>query len=79
MLVQGAVGLCAVQLARQAGGQVIGTVRAPSDEATARMAGAHEVVFRKRVADPVNRAGIKRTFFGMCCKISETSLISCSQ
>lgn len=47
VLVQGAagsVGLCAVQLARLAGARVIGTVRSPSDEATARRAGAHEVV-----------------------------------
>jgi NADPH2:quinone reductase len=47
VLVQGAagsVGLCAVQLARLAGARVIGTVRSPSDEATARKAGAHEVV-----------------------------------
>jgi NADPH2:quinone reductase len=40
----GAVGLCAVQLARRAGARVIGTVRTPSDEAMARNAGAHEVV-----------------------------------
>src|SRR5262249_27922576 len=40
----GAVGLCAVQLARFAGAHVIGTVRSASDESTARMAGAHEVV-----------------------------------
>jgi NADPH2:quinone reductase len=47
VLVQGAagsVGLCAVQLARQAGARVIGTIRSSSDEATARKAGAHEVV-----------------------------------
>jgi NADPH2:quinone reductase len=47
VLVQGAagsVGLCAVRLARQAGAQVIGTVRSSSDEAAAREAGAHEVV-----------------------------------
>jgi NADPH:quinone reductase len=47
VLVQGAagsVGLCAVQLARQAGAKVIGTVRSSSDEPTARQAGAHEVV-----------------------------------
>jgi NADPH2:quinone reductase len=47
VLVQGAagsVGLCAVQLARFAGARVIGTVRSSSDEATARKAGAHEVV-----------------------------------
>jgi NADPH:quinone reductase len=47
VLVQGAagsVGLCAVQLARFAGARVIGTVRLPSDEATAKNAGAHEVL-----------------------------------
>jgi NADPH:quinone reductase len=47
ILVQGAagsVGLCAVQLARFAGARVIGTVRASSDEATAKNAGAHNVV-----------------------------------
>jgi NADPH2:quinone reductase len=47
VLVQGAagsVGLCAVQLARQSGARVIGTVRSSSDEATAKLAGAHEVV-----------------------------------
>ena len=40
----GAVGLCAVQLARHAGARVIGTVRAAADEAIARANGAHEVV-----------------------------------
>jgi NADPH2:quinone reductase len=47
VLVQGAagsVGLCAVQLARFAGARVIGTVRSTSDEATAKKAGAHEVL-----------------------------------
>src|SRR5579863_1499082 len=47
VLVQGAagsVGVCVVQLARQAGARVIGTVRSPSDEATAKNAGAHEVL-----------------------------------
>jgi NADPH2:quinone reductase len=47
VLVQGAagsVGLCAVQLARFAGARVIGTVRSSSDEATAKRAGAHEVL-----------------------------------
>ncbi len=46
VLVQGAagsVGLCAVQLARQAGARVIGTIRTPAEEQTARKAGAHEV------------------------------------
>ena len=57
VLVQGAagsVGLCAVQLARRGGAHVIGTVRSPSEEETARDAGAHEVLqndqeFRRRV------------------------------
>ena len=40
----GAVGLCAVQLARYAGARVIGTVRSSSEEPTARGAGAHEVL-----------------------------------
>ncbi len=40
----GAVGLCAVQLARLAGAHVIGTVRSPSEQATATKAGAHGVV-----------------------------------
>jgi NADPH:quinone reductase len=47
VLVQGAagsVGMCAVQLARQAGAHVIGTVMNPSEEETASVAGAHEVV-----------------------------------
>lgn len=50
----GAVGLCAVQLARYAGARVIGTIRSDADEETARKAGAHEVLrndaeFRARV------------------------------
>jgi NADPH:quinone reductase len=47
ILVQGAagsVGLCAVQLARQAGAHVIGTIRSPAEEGIAKKAGAHEVV-----------------------------------
>jgi NADPH:quinone reductase len=47
VLVQGAagsVGLCAVQFARRAGAQVIGTVMSSSEEETASHAGAHEVV-----------------------------------
>jgi NADPH:quinone reductase len=40
----GAVGLCAVQLARRAGAHVIGSVRSAADEQTALKAGAHEVV-----------------------------------
>ena len=40
----GAVGLCAVALARHAGAQVIGTVRSASDQSTAVKAGAHDVV-----------------------------------
>lgn len=46
VLVQGAagsVGLCAVQLARHAGAHVIGTIRTPAEEQTARQSGAHEV------------------------------------
>ena len=47
VLVQGAagsVGLCAVQLARHAGARVIGTIRTPAEEQTARQAGAHEIL-----------------------------------
>ena len=47
VLVQGAagsVGLCAVQLARLAGAHVIGTIRTPAEEQTARQAGAHEIL-----------------------------------
>jgi len=40
----GSVGLCAVQLARRGGAHVIGTVRSSSEEATAKNAGAHEVL-----------------------------------
>jgi len=40
----GAVGICAVALARHAGARVIGTVRSPSEEPAARAAGAEEVV-----------------------------------
>jgi NADPH2:quinone reductase len=40
----GAVGLCAVQLARRAGARVIATVRSGEDEAIAARAGAHEVI-----------------------------------
>jgi NADPH2:quinone reductase len=55
----GAVGLCAVQLARFAGAHVIGTVRSSSDEETARSAGANDVVLngselRARVPDGVD-------------------------
>jgi len=39
----GAVGLCAVQLARQAGALVIGTIRSSPEERTAKSAGAQEV------------------------------------
>jgi NADPH2:quinone reductase len=51
VLVQGAAGavaLCAVQLARQAGARVVGTVRSSSDEGTARTAGANDVVLSDR-------------------------------
>ena len=40
----GAVGMCAVALARHAGARVIGTLRSPSEEPAARTAGADEVV-----------------------------------
>ena len=40
----GAVGLCAVQLARYARARVIGTIRSSSEEPIARSAGAHEVL-----------------------------------
>jgi len=40
----GAVGLCAVALARHAGARVIGTVRSASDQFIASKAGAHDVV-----------------------------------
>lgn len=40
----GAVGLCAVQLARRAGARVIATVRSEEDEPVASRAGAHEVI-----------------------------------
>jgi NADPH2:quinone reductase len=40
----GAVGLCAVQLARRAGARVIATVRSGEDEAIASRAGAHELI-----------------------------------
>ena len=40
----GAVGLCAVGLARHAGAHVIATVRSEQDELVAEQAGAHEVV-----------------------------------
>src|SRR4051812_9649934 len=40
----GAVGICAVQLARRAGARVIATVRSSEDEAVALRAGAHEII-----------------------------------
>jgi NADPH:quinone reductase len=40
----GAVGMCAVALARHAGARVIGTVRSSAEQPAARTAGAHEVV-----------------------------------
>jgi len=40
----GAVGICAVQLARHAGARVIGTVRSSTEEPLARTAGAHDVI-----------------------------------
>jgi NADPH2:quinone reductase len=47
VLIQGAagsVGVCAVQLAHRAGARVIGTVRSSPDEATAKNAGADDVL-----------------------------------
>jgi NADPH2:quinone reductase len=44
----GAVGMCAVALARHAGARVIGTVRSSAEEPTARKAGAHEVVLNDK-------------------------------
>jgi NADPH:quinone reductase len=40
----GAVGMCAVQLARRGGARVIGTVRSSAEEPAAKAAGAHEVI-----------------------------------
>jgi len=40
----GSVGVCAVQLARQAGAHVLATVRSDEDEAVASHAGAHQVI-----------------------------------
>ena len=40
----GAVGVCAIQLARRAGARVIATVRSSEDEAVASSAGAHRVI-----------------------------------
>jgi NADPH:quinone reductase len=42
----GAVGVCAVQLARRAGALVIATVRSAADDSTATKAGAHHVLHR---------------------------------
>jgi NADPH2:quinone reductase len=44
----GAVGLCAVALARIAGARVIGTVRSVSDQPAALHAGAHDVVLSNK-------------------------------
>ncbi len=44
----GAVGMCAVQLARQAGARVIGTVRSSAEEPGARTAGAYEVILNNQ-------------------------------
>ena len=49
----GAVGLCAVQLARLAGASVIATVRSSRDESVVAAAGAHHVV--QRGADLIER------------------------
>jgi NADPH2:quinone reductase len=47
----GAVGICAVQIARRAGAHVIATVRSGDDEAVASRAGAHQVVRTGGVPD----------------------------
>lgn len=67
----GAVGLCAVALARHAGARVIGTVRSASDQATALNAGAHDVVLsdqelaaRVRVLAPEGIDHIVEVAFG---------------
>src|SRR5262249_36968163 len=44
----GAVGLCAVALARHAGARVIGTVRSASDQPAVLNAGAHDVVLNDK-------------------------------
>jgi NADPH:quinone reductase len=49
----GAVGMCAVQLARQGGARVIGSIRSQVEEELARSAGAEEVVLND--ADFVSR------------------------
>jgi NADPH2:quinone reductase len=61
VLVQGAagsVGLCAVQLARQSGARVIGTIRSAAEEETARNAGAHEVVRNDKVQEFIARVKV---------------------
>jgi len=45
----GAVGMCAVQLARHAGARVIGTVRSSAEEPVARAAGADEVILNDQM------------------------------
>ncbi len=47
----GAVGMCAVQLARRAGARVIGAVRSFAEEPAARAAGAHEVVLNQTLTE----------------------------
>ena len=71
----GAVGLCAVQLAYRAGAVVVATVRSPSDEPTAKGAGAHHVLttgkdrsdrtgtrHRSEWGSPHRRSGIRREY-----------------
>ena len=61
VLVQGAagsVGLCAVQMARQAGARVIGTIRSAAEEETARNAGAHEVVHNDKTQEFIGRVKV---------------------
>ena len=67
VLVQGAagsVGVCAVQMARRGGARVIGTVRSSSDEATAKSAGAHEVLLSDKELTSRVRALVRRCSSG---------------
>jgi len=54
----GAVGLCAVQLARRAGAYVVGTARLSSDEEVAKNAGANAVVRNDNISPQEFRARV---------------------
>ena len=56
----GAVGQCAIALARQAGARVIATVRSKQDEEVAQRAGAHNVVRTDGISDDEAMDGIQR-------------------